>query len=46
MCVIFYDKCWVVHMPFIPMVKFHFLAHLPVDHIADPVVSSLIFFLG
>ena len=24
---------------------FKFLAHLPVDHLADPVVSSLIFLL-
>ena len=27
------------------MVKFKFLAHLPVDHLADPFVSSLIFLL-
>ena len=31
MCVIFYDKCWVVHIPFVRMVKFKFLAHLPVE---------------
>ena len=41
----FYDRCWVVHIPFVCMVKFKFLVHLPVDHLADPVVSSLIFLL-
>ena len=30
---------------FFCMVKFLFLAHLPVDHLADPVVSSLILLL-
>ena len=34
--------CWVVHMPFIRMVKFQFLAHLPVNRLAHPAVSSLI----
>ena len=42
MCVIF----WVVHIPFVCMVKFKFLAHLLVDHLADPVMSSLIFLLS
>ena len=28
------------------MVKSKFLAHLPVDHLVDPVVFSLIFLLG
>ena len=27
------------------MVKFKFLAHLPVDHLADLIMSSLIFLL-
>ena len=36
---------WVVHISFVCMVKFKFIAHLPVDHHADPVVSSLIFLL-
>ena len=42
MCVIFKDRCWVVHIPFVGMVKFKFLAHFPVDHLAHPVVSSLV----
>ena len=45
MRVIFLDRCWVVHIPFVDMVKFEFLAHLPVDHVAHPVVSSLILLL-
>ena len=44
-CVIFYDRCLVVHIPFIRMVKFKFLAHLPVDHLAHSVVSCLVLFL-
>ena len=40
MRVIFQDRCWVVHIPFVCMVKFKFLAHLPVDHFADPIMSS------
>ena len=35
---------WVVHIPFDRMVKFQFLVQFPVDHIAKPVVSSLILF--
>ena len=42
MCVIFKDRCWVVPIPFGGMVKFKFLAHFPVDHIAYPIVSSLL----
>ena len=45
MCVLFLDMCKVVRIPFVRMVKFKFLAHLPVDHLADPIVSSLIFLL-
>ena len=30
---------------FVGVVKFKFLAHLLVDHLADPVVPSLKFFL-
>ena len=44
-CVIFYDRCWVVHIPFVGMVKFKYLAHFPVDHLAHTVVSSLILLL-
>ena len=40
MRVIFKDRCWVVHISFVGMVKFKFLAHFPVDHLAHPVVSS------
>ena len=36
---------WFVHMPFVTKVKFKFLAHFPVDHLADPVVSRLILLL-
>ena len=42
---IFLDRCWVVHISFVRMVKFKFLVHLPVDHLAHQVVSSLIFLL-
>ena len=41
LCVSF-SRCWVVHIPFVSMVKFKFLAHFPDDHLADPVVSRLI----
>ena len=44
-CVIFYDRFWVVHISFVRMVKFKFLAHLPVDYLVHPVVSSLILLL-
>ena len=39
------DRFWVVHIPFVRMVKLKFLAQLPVDHLAHPVVFSLIVFL-
>ena len=42
LCLIFQDRCCVVHIPFVRMVKFNFLAQFPVDHLAYPVVSSLI----
>ena len=41
----FLGQCWVVHKPFVRMVKFKFLSHVLVDHLADPVVSSLILHL-
>ena len=34
-----------MHIPFVGMVKFKFLAHFPVDHIADPVSSRLVLLL-
>ena len=33
------------HISFVGMVKFKFLAHLPVDHLAHPAVSSFILLL-
>ena len=45
MRVIFLDRCWVVHLPFVCMVELKFPAHFPVDHLADPVVSRLILLL-
>ena len=35
---IFQDRCWVVNIPFVSMVKFKFLAHFPVDHLI--IISS------
>ena len=35
----------IVHIPFVPMVKFEFLAHLPGDHLAQTVLSRLIYLL-
>ena len=31
-----------MHIPFVSMIRLKFLAHLPVDNLADPVVSRLI----
>ena len=45
MCVILHERCWVVYKSFVRMVKFKFIAHLPVYHLAKPVVSSLIHIL-
>ena len=45
MRVIFLDRCWVVHIPFISMVKFKFLAHFPVNRLAYPVVLRFILLL-
>ena len=41
---IFLDLFWVVHIPFVHMVKFKLLALFPVDHLANPAVSSFILF--
>ena len=35
------ERFWVVHIPFVYMVKFKFLAHFPVDPLSHPVLSSL-----
>ena len=40
--VIFSDRCCVVHIPCVGMVKFKFLAHFPVDHLAHPVIIIII----
>ena len=37
--------CWIVDIPFVLIVKFKFLAPLPVNHHDHPVVSSLYHFL-
>ena len=44
-CLILLARCWVVYIPFVITVKFNFLAHFPVDHLAHPVVCSLILLL-
>ena len=36
---------YIPYIPFVGMVKFKFLAHFPVDHLAHPIVSSLVVFL-
>ena len=38
-------RFWIVQITFVRMVKFKFLAHLPGDHLAHPVVSHLILLL-
>ena len=40
------DRFWVVHIPFVRMVKPQFLAQFQVDHLAHSDVSSLILFLA
>ena len=44
LCVSF-SRFWVVHIPIVGMVKFKFLAHFPMNHLAQPVVSSFILLL-
>ena len=39
LCVSFSRTSAWLHIPFVSMVKFKFLAHFPVDHLTDPVVS-------
>ena len=45
MCLVHQDKGWSMLITFVRMVKFKFLAHLPMDHLAHPVEFSLIFIL-
>ena len=42
LCVIFQDSCWVLHIPFVHMVKFQFLAHL--QWITLPTQSRLVLY--
>ena len=44
-CVIIRDRCWVVHIPFVRVVKFQFLAQFLMDHFAYSIGSCLIVFL-
>ena len=41
-CLIFLDGFWVMHIPFVRLIKFKLLAQFPLDHLAHLVVSSLI----
>ena len=43
MRVIFQDRCWAVHIPFVRIIELKYLAQLPVDHFAHPVVFILQF---
>ena len=45
LCVIVENRCWVVLIPFVHVFKLQFFALFPVDHLAHPVVPSLILFL-
>ena len=45
-CLILLNRFWVVHIPFVRMVKFQFLAQFQIDHLAHPVVSNLTLFLS
>ena len=40
MCIILQDSCWVVHVPFVRMVEFKFLAHLSVDRLAHQAAAA------
>ena len=42
----FPGRFWVVHILFVRMVKFQYIAQFPVDHLAHPVMSSLLLFLS
>ncbi len=42
MGVIFWDICWVVHKPFVGMVKFKFPAHFPVDQLIIIIIIIII----
>ena len=40
------DRFWVVHIPFVRVIKLLFLAQLSVDHLTQPVISSRILFFA
>ena len=40
------DRCWVVHIPFVRMVKLQFLAQFLIDHLVPSVMSRLKLFLA
>ena len=44
-CLIFQGGLWIIPIPFVRMVRLKLLSQLPVDHLAHPVVSSLILYL-
>ena len=41
---IFWDEFWIVHIPYVCLVKFKRLAQFPVDQLPHPVVSCLMLF--
>ena len=41
MLLILLDRFWVVHIPFVRMVRLQFLAQFPVDHRSHPIVSCI-----
>ena len=42
LCVIFSDRCWFVHIPFVHMVTFQLLAHIPPSYVLCYTPSVLI----
>ena len=40
------DGFWLVHIPFVRIAKFKFLAQFPIDHPSNSIVSGLILFLS
>ena len=45
LCLILQDSCWVMHILFVRIAKFKFLAQFPVNNFAFLFMSSLIVFL-
>ena len=44
MCLILQDRCWIVYVQFVHMIKFKFLAQFPVDHFAHIIITTLLEF--